>query len=454
MNVYTIESLISFCDEFQENEIATEGVKELGKSIWEGIKRIFRKIVNWFANIIRSVNYFKNATLDSQLNSDLVEVLKIAQPKTELNFGWLNLYYKLATAIPTDNNGTHSVAGDVFGEAKVRMSWFSEPESHITTIEEQIERSVYDIDGCLKASGESEPMKRITANEYKNSNMVTIPLGQITSDLKRSHTGSTRAENELSRIDNASTKLLTFTKGKELVTKAHVFYQKLSQFYRFRIDLLSKFLNYAKASLGGTINNMKDRFGNVDKLRTNFNSSLKATFKARSKQEIDDIMETYNKARNAETYEEYLPYYKKLADTFKVKGAIENLTKISDNVLAIIYNKEGSEYPIGNQKLYHHSYETWEIKELKPFWTTPSGVLFPTPRIYFHVGAPLNRYAHGLKDDNDGTIYTPTVNINKVFVDKELSRTACYVETTKPIPVKPVDFSEWKNAKDVEVGFK
>ena len=56
-------------------------------------------------------------------------------------------------------------------------------------------------------------------------------------------------------------------------------------------------------------------------------------------------------------------------------------------------------------------------------------------------------------DSNNKTnLYTPSIKIDKVFVDKELSRTACYVETTKPIPVKPVDYSQWEKVKDVELG--
>ena len=448
MDEYVIESLINFCDDMLiNNDIATEGVKEIGKSVWEGIKRIFRKIVNWFQNIIRSINYFKNATLDSDLNKDLVEVLKISQPKTELNFQWVTYYYKLANNLQTNNNGEHEILGTAMGEAS---GLFGLP--HATTIEDQIKRCVYDIDSSLKAAEESPAKKRIDANEYKNENLVTIPLGQITSDLKKSYSSSVKAENELSRIDNASTKLMTFTKGKELVSKAHVFYSKLSQYYKFRIDILSKFLNYAKASLKGTVANVKDRLGKDNRIKTNYKPSWKISIKLKSKAEVDDIMQTYEKAKSAQTYQEYLPLYKKLASIFKCDGPISGINKESDNQITAMLTKEGVSYPIGNQKLYHHSMSITPIKELIPRWKTNTGVLFPTPRVYFHINVPLNRYSHKLDSNNKTNLYTPSIKIDKVFVDKELSRTACYVETNKPIPVKPVDYSQWEKVKDVELG--
>ena len=451
MNKYSIENFIDFCDELQINDIATEGLKDVGKSMWEAIKRIFRKIVTWFQNILRSINYFKNATLDDQLNKDLVTVLKIAQPKTELNFNWINYYYKMAAVIGKGSNGQHNVPGMVFGD----VSMFGNINGNITTVEDQIKRCVYDIDSSLKAAEESSAKKRIDANEYKNENMVTIPMAQITSDLNKSYSKATAAETNLSKLENACTKLAVNTKGKELVSKAHVFYQKLSQYYRFRIELLSKFLNYAKASLKGTISNVKDAVNSKDRLRTNFKPSINQKMTFKSKAQVDEILDLYTQAINAKTYEEYKPIYTKLTNLLKIEGCcIERITKVSDISIQIVYVKEGISYPIGNQKLYHHSYGATDIKELEPRWKTANNVLYATPRVYFHIGIPLNRYANKLtKDNTNNTLFTPTIKIDKVFVDKELSRTACYVETTKPIPVKPVDYSEWEKTKDVELGF-
>lgn len=442
----TLESFINFCDDMEIHSIATEGIKDIGKSIWESVKRIFRKIVTWFGNIIRNVNYFKNATLDSQLNKDLIEVLKIAQPKTELNFGWITYYYKLASMIPKNENSDHKIAGDMMGEAKY---WGM---SSTTTIEDQIKRSVYDIDECLTAAQNCDAKKRLDANEYKNSQTVTIPLGQINSDLKRCHSKSTSAENELSRIENASTKLAEHTKGKELVTKAHIFYQKLSQFYKFRIELLSKFFNYAKASLKGLTNNIKDKHYKNNKLRTDFRPSNKVKFVFKSN-EVKEILNVYEKAKSAPTYKEYLPYYKTLSQKFKCNGAISGIQKVSDNTIIASVNKEGEQYPLAGQSLYHHSYMSGNIKQLEPRWSTPAGVLFPTPRVYFHVGVPLNRMSYKLSKDDDDKLYTPTIKIDKVYVDKELSRTACYVVTDKPIPVKHVEYSKWERDKDIKLGF-
>ena len=175
----------------------------------------------------------------------------------------------------------------------------------------------------------------------------------------------------------------------------------------------------------------------------------------------EETKKLYDDALDAETYESYLPIYKKLVSNLKCSGnVIENCNFIDSTKMCVLLlvKDSSSKIPISkSQKLYHSDDTRYSfsqvgnpnIKELIPRWKTKSGVLFPEPRVYFHLNIPRNRYSGS---NNMGTVFVAKNNPSEVYVDKELGNTAVFVKTTKPIPVEKIDLEEYNKTMDIKLG--
>ena len=124
MREFACEGFYSFA--YGSDDVATEGIKSLGKSIWITIKNVFKRIITWFKNILLNVNYFKNAELDEKMNKDLLTVLKLAQPRTEDNYKVLVKYYNTFKKMGGDLNRKFngSVTGVAVSGNPIAVSMF------------------------------------------------------------------------------------------------------------------------------------------------------------------------------------------------------------------------------------------------------------------------------------------------------------------------------------------
>ena len=460
MNYYSLESFISFCDDMMiVNEAIS--VKDIGKTIGVTIKNIFKRIVTWFRNVIVSINYFKNAELDTKMNADLLQVLRVSQPRTEINFSLLPKFYNLLSLIKQDPN-TYEFDGAALGVTGDNIF-----ASRATNLKHELFKSITDITESLKAAKSSDEMKRIEANEYKNENVQVIPLGNITSDLKQSNTNATKFQGYLDKLEN-SIERARKANGSigEVGNQMIVFLRKVIEYYTFRINLLSKYLTTAKASIKGTINNIKER-NNADfktKTKTNHNSvSKKQTMK--SPQEAKEIKALYEKIQSVKSYQEYKPLYDELTQKLNIpSGSNVEGVSVHENVVQYTYVKNSNEkVQIGGRKLYHISYNDG-LTQITPSFKTNAGVLFSEPRIYAHVNVPLDRYGNKIKEnkgefrlfDPNTYVYELQGNISTAYRDPEMGRTAVFVKTDKPISVKKIDYKEFEKSKmkDIDLSFK
>ena len=453
MNIYTLESFISFCNDMT---IVEEGVniKDIGKTIGITIKNIFNRIATWFRNIIVSINYFKNATLDAKMNADLLEVLRISQPRTEINFSLLPKFYNMLSLLKKDTSSK-------FDGASLGITGDGIFASRETDLKHELFKSITDISESLKAAKSSEQMKRIEANSYKNENMQLIPLGNITSDLKKSNVNVTKFQGYLDKlqvsIDHANKAGAHVGEiGNQMIT----FLRKVIEYYTFRIKLLSKYLTHAKASLKGTLNNLKERNNENFKSRTSTkHESLRTTLKVKSNNEAIAIKELYAKATTATTYNEYKPVYEELLRKVNLPSGT-NIEKIAvqDNRVVVTYAKNPNEkIQIGSRKLYHSS-PVGGLTKITPTFKTNAGVLFSEPRVYAHVNVPLDRYGNKANTKilfGENHVYEIQANISTAYRDPEMGRTAVYIKTDKEIPVKEINYEEFEKTKmkDINLSF-
>jgi hypothetical protein len=138
--------------------IAEEGSGNIGKSIWITIKNIFRKIVTWFKNLLLNINYFKNAQLDEQLNKDLISVLQVSQPRTELNFNVLQKFYTNYSRFKPLNT---QIDGKYTGIMYQNPRNPFDNSGRITDLQTEIEKSINDIDDATDAAKKSSEYERI-----------------------------------------------------------------------------------------------------------------------------------------------------------------------------------------------------------------------------------------------------------------------------------------------------
>ena len=445
----TIDSLLQFIDT-EPDSIVTEGLKDVGKSVMQKIKNLWARICIWFKNLLRNINYFKNAQLDPQMNKDLVKVLNVVQARTELNFKLIPLFYSVAKMV----KNTNTIDGGSFGV----MSG-NERSLRDTNIENEIDKCVTDLEESLNAAKKLEEYKRIMEDTYSNNNLQTIPLGNITSDVKKSESYLTRFNNELNSISITYEKMQAIPALKRVSSKMVVFLRKAIEYYTFRITLLTKYLNKAKLSLKGMVNNIKNRKNDefTTKKRTKYSTpTMKKIMCTSGKQQ--QLKEIYITCRTTRDYNEYKKNYNEL---IRLTGVPANCNIESmqfntlDNSVIIIYVKNHFvKIPVGGRKLYHQSHHT-NITELTPRWKTGNGVLFPEPRVYAHLNIALDRHGNMIGRNDSNTyvgyqhVYELQDHIDYVYLDPEMGRTATYIVSDRPIRVKEISRDKFDiNKKD------
>lgn len=443
-----IESFISYCDDMM---IAEEGIKDLGNRIWVSIKALVNKIINWIKNVMLNINYFKNAELNPQMNKDMITVLKLSQAHTESNFKILTSVYKILLTLHMNEN--HKIKGEEFGVAPDNI--FQRFSS--TDLKTEMMKCSIDLDESIKQAKESDEYKRLIEDKYNEEQVEMIPLTHIVNELKRSNTEITNMQNNINKIE-ATTYTIKTDNGRIFSNAVIKFINDIISYYSFRISILGKYLEKAKASLSAFTSNIKDIFNRDNKVTSNYRFGMsKQVTRLKTKEQVQKIKELYENALSAKTYDEYKPYYNELIKLLKIPDGsiIQSLECDPDKfIVQFMFNKGNSdEVPISkSQNLYHGSYIP-DLKYLEPSWIGGGQVLFPTPRIYVHANVPLNRTSNLVS--GFGYAYKLKVNPSSAYVDKELGITAMWIPANKPIPVERIDPKKIYNSKlnDLNLNF-
>lgn len=452
-NTYALESFVNFCDDYQ---LAEEGViVNIGKDIWGAIVRIINKLVIWFKNMLLNINYFKTAKLDEQMSNDLMYCLKLAQPKTERTHFQLmpQFYAKIKTLHRSDAN--RKFDGNKFGVTG------ESPAMRGTTLNDQLFVAMQDIDATMEAVRKCDAYKRLQENKYQNKNIKEIPLTNIVSDMKNSNSKINTFKGHIMKVESTARKTQKGTPVYALANKMANFYNKVVSYYSMRTSILIKYLERAKASLHAVSSNIKEAIKKQNNGRVDTRYKNKISLKIIDKNMLFDIYTEFRAAVDAETYSDYKPHYDKLIKLLKLKpgyiidglgNGIASCRYMESPVLvfvAAIDNRE--KVVISKDTQLFHTSPNPNIKQLTPTWRTTKGIsLFPTPRVYFHTSNPLNRF--GNKVSNTDTVYVPKSLPSVGYVDKEMGRTAIYVEADKPIPVEKLDYSAWKKEREIKLG--
>lgn len=420
-------------------DMATEDLKTLGKSVWITIKNLLKKLWTALGNLLLNVNYFKNANMPEQMNKDLVQVLKISQPRTELNFKVITTWYGILSKFKATDK---RVDGERFG-----VMYYSQDRDNIkyygsTTLNDELDKSITEMDDALQAAQKSEAHARLQADKYDEKTNKPVPLNYIIPDMKKSRSGLAKFTGDLEKAENVTSGM---KKVDPVSSKVLTFLKKVVTYYTFRVSTLSKYFSRAKASLKAFANNV----GNRDKE----NTSTRTTTKNKLTMPViippfkyKEVRSLYNQCLEAETYREYKPLYDKLCSIIHCQN--QNIEGFAPTGELLVCRNKHEKIPVEGRSLYHTSGYMYEINELEPHFKTSTGVLFPEPRVYVHIGVPLDRYGAKMKTTGpngslfyggSGTAqYIVKAKIPYVYKDPEMGRTAAYIVTDKPIPVERI----------------
>lgn len=439
---YTIESYIQFCDDYMAAE---EGLKDIGKSLWSGIRAGIFKIRKWFSGVLQNLNRFKYAVLDSVLNSDIINVLKMSQPRTELNFKPIQMYYKLFSIFKKDNGKVNRFAvGEIY-----EHRGFSEDFDNL------VKRSAIDTNRAIESAKKSKEYKRIQKNAYTNENLSEIPLSSIQADLTKCNNMMAAMEKECDKIDKMTQK--ENSRQSSLSSKMRMFMKTVISYCTFKIGVIGRYLRYAKLSIKGKL--FKKKNDNV-KTSVDLKYHIPKIKKSIDKDNYPILKSAIEKMKSAETYVEYKPQYDIVTKGLNIENHVIKHISCNDETHSITVasiKDDGDEIMTANAKFYHSS-DNPSLKQLLPFFKSKSNTtFFPTPRIYLHLNTPANRLGSSIQNSEekgDTILYEITQKIPKCYVDREIGKTAVFVTTDKPLKIKKIDYNEWKKLEEVKLGFK
>ena len=434
---------MDYCDMREEWSYANESISDIGTEIKEKLHSVTSRMDSWLKGILANSNYFKEARLDPQMNKDLLQVLRISQPRTDINFKPIASYYN---TMNKKKDGTQT--SQVFS---VRTGG-TPGQSHTTSLLQEVEKSTIDIDESLKAARKSKEYERATKNKYFHKKLEPIPLGIIINDMKKTSNSLTFFNKELVKLHDFMNKLKTKDPTPGVVTitnRMNVWLHKVTEYFRFRISVLEIYFKRAKASLTLSTYGMNRSVKETEETRTKGSTKregISITFDVKTPAEAEEIKELYAKACKAETYAEYKPIYDKLSTILNCKGKnIEALKVVGLTVSGVFAGSDHpTSVPLSGRMIYHHS-TNGSLTELEPRFRDQVNTLFPEPRVYFHINFATDRYGAKVKE---GTyVYVPENLPQMVYKDGEMRGTACYVVSDKPIKIKKVDFNKIRDSK-------
>lgn len=472
--LYENDNIINILDTiFNEGtEVVNEvSLKDIGKSVWDAIKRIFRTLKTAFENLLLNVNYFKNAEMDEQYNQDLLHVLKEITLKTlDFGSGFLPAFFRFMATYRKDSADKEFSTIYLFNRTMAPSDF-----------EYEITKHVADINDSLQSGKDTDEYRRIEANEYKNEKMTKVPLTHIIPDMKDSNTKLTKFINELDKQQNFNDKISEEdTEIKSLSGKMITYLRKLIEYFKFRISLLQNYFKTAKASLDAVKNNIKE-VGKKDNVSREKLDGLLKSGKVKNVvvndlaalKECQDNLTDYNKELDFAKYKEE---YKKFASMLKCSPndgiIIVNKDQATKVVSYLAIRNHYERVNVKSRKLYHYAAKVLEGSDIDQSILSEglrpnalgdkSGFLhttmyYPEPRVYIHVSVP-GTYAGSVKpvkfrDKDDGilkgTLYEIQGNYD-VYRDPEYKGTAAFILSDTPVKCKRISYEDWLKDNEVE----
>lgn len=433
---FTIENYMNFCDEYDIADESFQDVVNAIKKAWMNIHGAFSKLKTFTKSLSHNVNYFKNASLPKKLSEDVQLLLQNLTPRRE----YINKLFPLLMSSAT----SHLVLNKHLSNDPMK------------DFEGQIKMSIHDVHVSVKDAIDSVAYKRLQSMDYDFTHLEKIPLNSVISKMKQLEMDITSYENMIRKI-NINIENPKNERERVISSKMKKLYNALIINIELRCKLLLLYFKKAKASLKGTLNNIKNRktelaisrdyTANKNKFKkhTIFHKKDLTEFEFKKFKELDSKMNSFN--NDLSKYDEYVECVKEICSLMGIKWSKDKVVLYdSPNKnpgqikFSYVVDKGRIRKLLDNTKLYHTSTDP-NLKQLTPRYYFHSGDLlrrlWPTPRVYFAIGTPISNDGNV---GNNKTLYTPKNPITDVYIDEEMGGTAVYVTSDKPIQISKEDF--------------
>ena len=452
------------------DDIATEGIARIGKSIWVTIQNIIRKIITFLRNVMKNLYYLKTAWMPKQMSEDLQTVVQMSTPRYEF---YNNVVYSQIAIIRTIQKISDNQSDDEKREQLQKVVKSSLKD----IIDNTLTSSNADLDVILTDIEKSEEYQRIQNKDYDFNKSVEVPLGNVIPALKKSEKMACKYEGMLNKLKNVK------ESSYEIINNAyrlmHEVYGKIIRVYKFQQSVLTIFIDYAKVSASALVKNIKDRKNGTVTTDINNTPGYISAARQMKKSVIRKKLteEQYNQIRqwtydlcemghDLTKYNQYKTIYSNIVQTIGAPHMASILYRgveftgrsyndnLNDRKKKGRYEFNILQYPkplrlTSNSELYHTSNDPnlevldgrfMFINNTYPEFGTIR--LFPTPRVYASVGHAMSRDG-GLYSEKDPTNGKDLYRYKLVGNFKECRRdgeffglnSAVYVETYSPIKV-------------------
>lgn len=188
---------------------------------------------------------------------------------------------------------------------------------------------------------------------------------------------------------------------------------------RMRDKLIKQNTNKIKNEKDNSGNNFKHRF---DKNDPSYNDLL-------------NLLEVLKKEKD---FSKYNKAFKRICNicslpTVYAIASVKNQNIDGKKEIFFIFYKDRKEIKISEEdKLYHVS-KVSGLTSLTPTFKSGDGVYYSSPRVYFSIGKPINN--NGSANNSYDKTYVLKGKY-KTYEDPELHGTACYIESSIPLPVE------------------
>lgn len=452
MNQYTLESFITFCDDMT---IITESSKLSStiSSIWIGIRTAFKKILQFFKNLLMNINYFKTAQLPSQKSKDIITLVQNLTPRYDIMNKMFMLIYRVVSMEATQNNG-----------------------KSYEKIYSDIDQTMDDVNEIISTAKTSPEYKRIEDDNYDEKTNSIVPLSNIITEMKKSQNDLIKYDANAQKMQIAETDATT-EYGKKAAGKCRQLFISLCEIYRMKISLLKIFFEHAKVSMSAVGKNISEKKNKDYDPSRNYSSGknfiemlikrgasikrIKLTPEQENRlKELDKIV--MDSKNDLSRYNDYYRAYTELCKMFGIgtnvvlvygipgqETGVLPKAKDGETVIMVMTEDPKPMKLLSNTQLFHTSSDGNLTELTGRFFHTSLGVrrLWNTPRVYFSIGHaiakdgskyngvdPMARYEGS--SSRSLYNYTPVNHISSVNRDVEMGTgSAVYVESTSPIKV-------------------
>jgi len=459
-------------DSFYKSECLNESSVDLVTENFNSVNSFFKNINKIFKSISINIAIFKEIKVPKQMNSDIINCLKTAYPRTLIGMDTLIIYYNylIENKKPIDYK-----VSDISLDRNVGLDAYTKP----TTLEFEVDKSLVDLKETIKSYESMQEVKRLKECKYHDKDLEEIPTKIIITELNSSIKYVSDLEWELEKIssfkiDKSDENLVRVTNKMIQLCK------EMIRFYTIRMNLLDQYMKFARFSLNGIFK----YFQKYNK--ANYNLSPELNMNKATEVEIcitGDPNKTFYyllidllRLNKEKKYKEYAESHKTVCEILKINQnstfSIIQFRGVEDNPGSwkfhfIYYINDNSPIYVNNRPLYHHSTSEKTFSKLDP---TAVGnwdrTFYPNPRVFLHLNVVLNKAGKKLdlmvdvKDPETGkvskeyyydirNIYKVIDKIETVYRDPEMGVTGVYYVTEKPIKVKKINYEDWKKENNV-----